>query len=260
MEQPGQLWQMQLWFQHHSGESTLDRDMAFILPPGHGTVRQNDDGVLEFTVPVAAPTHEKAASLANAVVDSLWESWKLPPLLPPRKDMKPIAQGRTPLSPLGVRIVVCNACGSCTGEPDPERRAAWMLSHPAEHNARARSIVDGVVQHYELIEPTLADMEDLGGGMLAYSSEDATWSGPYTHWMYFPDEASARACAAALPEYRTVVDDPEMPGEEWLLRAEREVPAGGLQARHAEVEAIVVKHGGDYDGGETTFSFTDEHR
>lgn len=232
--------------------------MAFILPAGHGTVRQDDDGMLEFTVPVTAPTYEKAASLANAVVDSLWESWKLPPFLPPRKDMRPVAQGPAPLSPLGVRIVVCNVCGGYTGEPDPDKRAAWIAAHPGEHNDELRRLAGDAVQHYQLVEPKKAEMEDLGGGMLNYSSEDTAWAGPYTHWMFFPDEASARACAAALPEYRTVVEDPGQPGVEWLLRAEREVPAGGLQARHAEVEAIVVKHGGTYDGGETTFRTTGE--
>jgi hypothetical protein len=253
MEQPDQLWQARLWFRHHSGESTLDEDMAFILPAGHGTVRQDDDGILEFTVPMAAATHEKAAALAIAVVDSLWESWKLPPLLPPRKDMRLVgAQERAPLPPLGVRIVVCSVCGGYTGEPDPERRAGWMSTHPDEHDAGARSIVDGTVQHYQLVELKMAEMEDLGDGMLVYShDEDTTWSGPYTHWMFFPDEASARACEAALPEYRTIVEDPGQPGVEWLLRAERDVPAGGLPARHAEVEATVVKHGGEYDGGET---------
>lgn len=76
---------------------------------------------------------------------------------------------------------------------------------------------------------------------------------PYTHWAYFENERAAHACAEALPQYRIRIDPPD-DDEVWLLRAERNVPVDGLSARHREVEHIVEAHGGDYDGGESTFS------
>lgn len=77
---------------------------------------------------------------------------------------------------------------------------------------------------------------------------------PYTHWAYFDDETAAKACAAELADYvtriqRAVGDD--VP--DWLLLAGRDVPIGDLVERHAEVRAIVERHGGDYDGGEATY-------
>ncbi|MEU1312550.1 hypothetical protein ABZ419_27175 [Streptomyces cinnamoneus] len=74
---------------------------------------------------------------------------------------------------------------------------------------------------------------------------------PYTHWAYFPDQASARGCADELLDY--VIRIREAEGSQWLLLAGRDVETAGLIERHAEVEAIVVRHGGDYDGGEATY-------
>lgn len=71
---------------------------------------------------------------------------------------------------------------------------------------------------------------------------------PYTHWSYFPDEASARRCAQELADYVIRVHQPEE-GAEWLLLAGRDVEVGRLVERHEEVEAIVERHGGQYDGG-----------
>lgn len=77
---------------------------------------------------------------------------------------------------------------------------------------------------------------------------------PYTHRAYFPDEASAEMCAEDLPDYVTLIDPPLESDESmgWLLRAGRDVKNNGLLERHAEVEAIVVRHGGEYDGGIAT--------
>lgn len=75
---------------------------------------------------------------------------------------------------------------------------------------------------------------------------------PYTHWAYFADEASAQACAKDLGDYVTrlrYVPD----GQEWLLLAGRDVDVDGLIERHDEVQAIVERHGGLYDFGESTY-------
>lgn len=75
---------------------------------------------------------------------------------------------------------------------------------------------------------------------------------PYTHWAYFSDEAGARHCAQGLPDFvtrvRRAADD-----HEWLLLAGRDVSVDRLLERHREVEEIVTRHGGKYDGGEATY-------
>jgi hypothetical protein len=76
---------------------------------------------------------------------------------------------------------------------------------------------------------------------------------PYTHWAYFPDEASVRACAKELADYVTRVREPADDDSEWLLLAGRDVEVDRLVERHGEVEAIVVRHGGTYDYGEATY-------
>ena len=73
---------------------------------------------------------------------------------------------------------------------------------------------------------------------------------PYTHWAYFPDEASARRCAVDLADYVTRIDPPWEEVPHWLLRAGRDVEIEKMIERHGEVEVIVKRHGGDYDNGE----------
>ena len=99
---------------------------------------------------------------------------------------------------------------------------------------------------------------------------------PYTHWMYFSDRSAAERCAAELTplDFLRGVDfsspltaeaiadlhsrcpalaslpDPPQHGN-WLLRAARSVEIDDMIARHGMVEAIVVRHGGFYDGGES---------
>lgn len=75
---------------------------------------------------------------------------------------------------------------------------------------------------------------------------------PYTHWAYFPDEAGARRCAAELADYLVRVRK-AAEGSEWLLLAGRDVAIDDMVERHGEVEAIVERHGGLYDGGESTW-------
>lgn len=99
---------------------------------------------------------------------------------------------------------------------------------------------------------------------------------PYTHWMYFSDRGDAERCAAELAgldflcgvdfsppltagelaefhaEYPALASLPDAPQHGgWLLRAAREVEIEGMIARHDMVEAIVARHGGFYDGGES---------
>jgi hypothetical protein len=76
---------------------------------------------------------------------------------------------------------------------------------------------------------------------------------PYTHWAYFPDQASAKACAVDLADYVTRIRPPWEEVPEWLLLAGRDVEIDQLPERHDEVEAIVERHGGSYDGGESTW-------
>jgi len=76
---------------------------------------------------------------------------------------------------------------------------------------------------------------------------------PYTHWAYFPDEASARRCAMDLADFVTRIREPAISGAGWLLLAGRDVEVDYLPARHGEVEAVVERHGGTYDGGEATY-------
>jgi hypothetical protein len=77
----------------------------------------------------------------------------------------------------------------------------------------------------------------------------------YTHWSYFPDEASAQRCVEAdLGDYVTRVREPvEGGGPGWLLLAGRDVAIADLVERHEEVAEIVERHGGMYDGGEATY-------
>ena len=99
---------------------------------------------------------------------------------------------------------------------------------------------------------------------------------PYTHWMYFADREAAERCAAELAsldflcgvdhrpplsaeerawlvaQQPTLADLPDSPPHgEWLLRAAREVEVGNMIQRHDRVQAIVTRHGGFYDGGES---------
>ncbi|WP_228982160.1 ribonuclease E inhibitor RraB [Streptomyces sp. DH12] len=77
---------------------------------------------------------------------------------------------------------------------------------------------------------------------------------PYTHWAYFPDRASAEGCAKELADYVTRISEPDPAiTPKWRLLAARDVEVGRLVERHREVEAIVTRHGGEYDGGEATY-------
>lgn len=76
---------------------------------------------------------------------------------------------------------------------------------------------------------------------------------PYTHWAFFEDELSAQQCAAELSDYRTRINPPNPDCDDYALAAEREVEMDNLPQRHREVEAIVIRHGGEYDGGSMAF-------
>ncbi|MFJ8727674.1 ribonuclease E inhibitor RraB [Streptomyces sp. NPDC093269] len=78
---------------------------------------------------------------------------------------------------------------------------------------------------------------------------------PYTHWGYFPDEATTRSCATELHSKGFIVrfrgpwEEGDVP--EWLLLAGKDVTIGTMVERHGEVRAVVERHGGSYDGGES---------
>src|SRR5260370_19229649 len=76
---------------------------------------------------------------------------------------------------------------------------------------------------------------------------------PYTHWTYFTDRAAAEGCAAELArqDFLCGIDRSVADPSQWLLQAARDVPIDGMIERHHMVEAIVTKHGGLYDGGES---------
>jgi hypothetical protein len=78
----------------------------------------------------------------------------------------------------------------------------------------------------------------------------------YTHWAYFALPEQAKACAAELRETFTArtrieqVEPPTLPAERWLLRAMTVFPHDELIHQHNDVEAVVKRHQGSYDGGE----------
>lgn len=81
---------------------------------------------------------------------------------------------------------------------------------------------------------------------------------PYTHWMYFSGRDAAERCAAELGglDFLCGIDPGGSAGpgdddEQWLLRAARSVDINGMIERHGMVGAIVARHGGFYDGGES---------
>jgi hypothetical protein len=80
---------------------------------------------------------------------------------------------------------------------------------------------------------------------------------PYTHWAYFEDRDDADECATELNGLGLLVrvDANSYKGAdrsgEWLLRASWDVPIDDLIETHDRIEAIVVWHGGVYDGGES---------
>jgi hypothetical protein len=77
---------------------------------------------------------------------------------------------------------------------------------------------------------------------------------PYTHWAYFPDEASARRCSKDLADYVVRIQEAvDKAPQEWLLLAGRDVEVDRLVERHGEVRGIVTRHGGEYDGGEASY-------
>ena len=75
---------------------------------------------------------------------------------------------------------------------------------------------------------------------------------PYTHWMYFTDQTAAARCAAELGGLDFLCGvDRAADDARWLLRAARSVKIDDMITRHHMVEAIVTRHGGAYDGGES---------
>ncbi|MEV5749862.1 ribonuclease E inhibitor RraB [Actinoallomurus sp. NPDC052308] len=78
----------------------------------------------------------------------------------------------------------------------------------------------------------------------------------YTHWAYFRDREAAEACRRDLADYVVRIRRSAADERQWLLLAGRDVEVDRLPERHTEVEEIVLRHGGEYDGGETAYSPT----
>lgn len=78
----------------------------------------------------------------------------------------------------------------------------------------------------------------------------------YTHWAYFKNYEQATACKANLPDYVVRIEGPTDYRTDWLLRAGHDAPEGFPKGWSDEIESIVSRHGGEYDGGEMTFQVT----
>jgi len=76
---------------------------------------------------------------------------------------------------------------------------------------------------------------------------------PYTHWAYFDDRAAAEECGAGLDAAFNCLSavDRSYDDTDWLLRAARSVSLDWPNGWHGEIEEVVERHGGRYDGGES---------
>jgi hypothetical protein len=78
---------------------------------------------------------------------------------------------------------------------------------------------------------------------------------PYTHWSYFKDQVAAETCGRELDvrfDCLSAVDESDWDGErQWRLLAARTVSLGWPNGWHAEIEEVVERYGGFYDGGES---------
>jgi hypothetical protein len=74
------------------------------------------------------------------------------------------------------------------------------------------------------------------------------------HYLYFPDERSARAAGTEIPSAAYVVERvaPAARGSDWLLLVRRPtlLSVGELSNASRELTALARKHGGVYDGWE----------
>ena len=76
------------------------------------------------------------------------------------------------------------------------------------------------------------------------------------HFVYFSDEASARAAADAIEEgsWRATVEPPGETIAEWSVKADgqRTVGPDTVAAFRSWFEAVASAHGGEYDGWEAS--------
>lgn len=84
---------------------------------------------------------------------------------------------------------------------------------------------------------------------------------PYTHWSYFRDRDAAETCGNELDlRFECLIDIREAVGagedgpEPWLLLAGRTVDVDGVSDWYSDVQAVVERHGGNYDFGEAGWS------
>jgi Regulator of ribonuclease activity B len=74
------------------------------------------------------------------------------------------------------------------------------------------------------------------------------------HFLYFPDETSAKSASTAVERagYEATVTPPGEGSAQWSVRAEatRVVDESTVDAYRAQFEQIAFGHGGEYDGWE----------
>lgn len=135
--------------------------------------------------------------------------------------------------------------------PDPD---TIHSDRPLYESYQEMAIANGVSPD----DPALALCRSNGSD---HDIDPRTQIRPYTHWVLFTSKPKAESCQAELADkgFTVTVEDVEdvikqkladTDDERWLLRATRPVTLNDLVDRHREVESVVRRHGGRYDGGE----------
>ncbi len=153
--------------------------------------------------------------------------------------------------------------GSVASERDDSTAAGQTatLEHTPEANEQpAETHEDQAGLSASVTDLTNTDPGDEGRRAGSMSNDTI----PSTHWGYFEDPDAAQRCAAELTnlDFLCGVDFSQTLDDTWVLRAVRDIPIGdGMTARRDLVKAIVVGHGGVYDGGESGWLdlHTDDH-
>ena len=101
---------------------------------------------------------------------------------------------------------------------------------------------------------TSAELDALVIRQLVGAGADLTKARHVIHFLYFDDEARARAAGEQIGEagYETTVRPPVEGIEQWSVRAEthRVVSSVTVEAFRTWFERVASEHGGEYDGWE----------